>query len=404
MHHQRQRSTENWPEYRGPSLDSHSTAIGLPLEWSESKNVRWKTAIPGLAWSSPVVWGKQLWLTTADEKGHEQSVLCLDKSTGKVLFQQRLFLNERPQPISVDANTYASPSPVIEEGRVYLHFGTFGTTCLDTRSFKTLWTRRDLHCEHSVGPGSSPFLYKDRLILTFDGMDVQYLVALDTKTGKTLWNTPRGTDFGNAGGEQRKAFTTPYPLVRKGQTELVSVSARAACGYDPDSGKELWRISHPGYSNASRPLLADGLLLINTGFNTPELWALRVDRPTGPTPEDRVWRSNRGIPAMSSPTVVEGLLYFLSDSEFVTCLELASGKEVWRERIGGKHYASPLFAEGRLYLFSENGKTRVIKPGRAFTLLAENTLESGLHASPAVSGRSLFVRTLRHVYCLETRR
>jgi len=398
-----QKMGENWPDFRGPSGDSHSPSKDLPLEWSERKNVRWKTPLPGSGWSSPVVWGKQVWLTTADERGTEQRALCLDRETGKILKNLLVFANPTPQRITNDANGYASPSPVIEAGRVYVHFGTFGTACIDTKSFQILWMRRDLNCDHSVGPGSSPVLFEDKLILTFDGMDVQFLEGLDKKTGKTAWHTPRGTDLSDQGGEQKKAFSTPYLLTRKGKPEFVSTGARAFCGYDPRTGKELWRIPHRGYSNASRALAGQGLVFLNTGFNVPELWAARLDSLGGSTPAEIVWRYTRGMPTMSSPTLVEDLLYILSDSEFLTCLEATTGKEVWRERIGGRHYASPLYAAGRLYLFSDQGKTRVIQPGRTFTLLAESELESGCHASPAPVGRSLILRTRTHAYCLEER-
>lgn len=392
---------ENWPDFRGPHGDGYSDAKGLPTEWSETKNVRWKTALPEVGWSSPIIWDKQVWLTCATDDGREQSALCLDRTTGKLLQKLLLFRNERPQEFPRGNNTYASPSPVIERDRVYLHFGTFGTACIDTKRFTTLWTRRDLNCIHGQGPGSSPFLYENQLILTFDGMDVQYLVALDTKTGKTLWKTERNTVFTSTDGDLKKAFSTPYLLKRGGSSELVSVGARAFCGYAPRTGKELWRIPHPGFSNASRPVAGKGMLFLNTGFNRPELWAVRLPSAGGPTDADVIWRYTKGVPNLSSPILIDGLLYFVADSEVLTCLEAETGKEVYKERIGGRFYASPVYAEGLLYLFGENGKARVIKPGRTLVTVAQSELATGPHASPAVCGRSIFVRTSSHLYCLE---
>ncbi|MBB6052431.1 PQQ-binding-like beta-propeller repeat protein [Armatimonas rosea] len=395
---------ENWPDFRGPNGDGSSTARGLPTEWSETKNVRWKTPLPDTGWSSPVVWDNQVWLTAATDDGKEQFALCLDRATGKLLQKLLIFRNPAPQGFPRGNNTYASPSPVIEKGRVYVHFGTFGTACIDTSRFTVLWSRRDLNCQHGQGPGSSPFLLENKLILTYDGMDIQYLVALDTKTGKTLWKTDRNTPFGEIDGDLKKAFSTPYLLRRKGNTELVSVGARAFCAYAPQTGKELWRIPHPGFSNASRPVAGKGLLFLNTGFNRPELWAVRLpDDGSGPTERDVLWRYTKGVPNLSSPLLIDDLLYFVADSEVLTCLEATTGKEVYKERIGGRFYASPVSSEGLIYLFGESGKTRVIKPGRALTVVAQNELETGPHASPAACGRAFYVRTSSHLYCLERR-
>ena len=391
----------NWPDFRGHNGDGFSGATDLPNEWNEKKNVRWKTLVPELGWSSPVVWENQIWLTAATEDGKEQFALCFERTTGKLLQKILVFKNPSPQAFPRNNNTYASPSPVIEKGRVYVHFGTFGTACIDTRRFSILWTRRDLNCQHGQGPGSSPLLFQDKLILTYDGMDVQYVVALEAKTGTTLWNTQRNTRFSNNDGDLHKAYTTPYLLKRGSRQELVSVGASAACGYDPGTGKELWRIPHPGYSNASRPIAGNGLLFLNTGFNRPELWAVKLDRPDGPTPEDVVWRYTKGVPNLSSPLLVEDLLYFVADSEVLTCLEATTGKEVYKERIGGRFYASPVYAGGLIYLFNERGKAWIVKPGRTLTTVAQNELEMGSHASPALCGKALYVRTSTHLYCLE---
>lgn len=391
----------NWPDFRGPNGDGYSTATHTPTEWSETKNIRWKTPVPDIGWSSPVVWSNQVWLTSASDDGKEQFALCFDRATGKLLQKILVFQNSNPQTFPKSNNTYASPSPVIERDRVYVHFGTFGTACIDTRRFTILWKRRDLNCEHGQGPGSSPFLWQDTLILTYDGMNVQFLVALDAKTGKTLWTTPRNTPFGEIDGDLRKAFTTPFLLKRGNQQELVSVGARACCGYDLRTGRELWRIPHPGFSNASRPVAGKGMLFLNTGFNRPELWAIKLDRPSGPTAADVVWRYTKGVPNLSSPLFVNDLLYFVADSEVVTCLDASTGNEIFKERIGGRFYASPVYVGGLICLFDERGKSLLLKPGRTLAVVAQNELASGSHASPAVCGKSFFVRTSTHLYCLE---
>jgi len=184
----------DWPEFRGPRGDGHVSApgdtklIGLPLHWSETNNVKWKTEIPGKGWSTPVISGGQVWLTTATEDGHDYFAICVDAETGKVRFNEKVFHTDNPEPLGNGAsmNCYATPSPVIEPGRVYVHFGSAGTACLDTTTGKVLWKRNDLPCRHYRGASSSPVAFENLLILTFDGADLQYLAALDKKTGETV--------------------------------------------------------------------------------------------------------------------------------------------------------------------------------------------------------------------------
>ena len=394
------RADTNWPDYRGPSADGLSQAIGLPLTWSETQNVRWNTPIHGRGWSTPVIWGKQVWLTTATPDGHEMFVLCLDKETGKILLDKKLFTNAETDNIH-DVNSYASPSPVIEEGKVYVHFGKYGTACLDTHSFQTLWERLDLTCTHSVGPGSSPILYGNLLILTMDGTDVQFTVALNKQTGKNVWKTDRSVNMEPVAPERRKSFNTPMLVTVQGQTQMLSQSAQAGYAYDPKTGKELWKFQHNGYSNSSRMLVYGGLAYFNTGFDHSEIIAVRMDGKGDVTNTHVAWRYNRNVPSKPSALLVGDLLYLISDSGFATCVDAKTGAEVWKERIGGSYSASPLYAEGRIYCCSEDGKTLVLKPGRKYIVLAENRLKDGFMASPAVSDKALFLRTKTHLYRIE---
>ena len=250
---------DRWTEFRGPSGTGHSGSTGLPREWSETKNVAWKTRIHGRGWSSPVVLGKQVWLTTATPEGHELSVLALDRDDGRVLFDVKVFQVARPEDTR-QYNSFASPTPVIEEGRVYVHFGSYGTAALDTRTGKVLWERRDLPCNHWRGPGSSPILHGGLLIVHFDGYDVQYAVALDKKTGRTVWRADRTHDFGTDDGDQKKGYATPVVIEASGRSQLISPAAKAVLSLDPLTGRELWRVRHPQHSAAARPLFAHGLV------------------------------------------------------------------------------------------------------------------------------------------------
>src|SRR3989449_2129330 len=260
----------DWPEFRGPWGDGHVSApgdtkpIGLPLHWSETNNVKWKTEIPYRGWSTPVVIGDQIWLTTATEDGHDFFAISVDAKTGQIGFKEKVFHSDNPEPLGNGAsmNCYATPSPMLELGRVYVHFGSFGTACLDTSTGKVLWKRDDLRCRHYRGPASSLVSFENLLILTMDGVDVQYHVALDKKTGKTIWKTDRSVAWNDEDvqgqmakdGDMRKAHSTPLIVTAAGKAQMLSAGAKAAYAYDPRTGRELWKVQHPDYSVAPRPL------------------------------------------------------------------------------------------------------------------------------------------------------
>jgi outer membrane protein assembly factor BamB len=405
----------DWPEFRGPSGDGYVQArgatniIGLPLHWSETENVKWKTEIPYRGWSTPVVLGGQVWVTTATVEGHDFYAICVDAETGQIRFNEKLFHSDNPESLGNNVNAYATPSPVIEPGRVYIHFGSYGTACLDTQSAKVLWQRTDLRCRHYRGPSSSPILFHDMLILTMDGVDLQYLVALDKKTGRTIWKTDRSVDWNDADvpgqmardGDLRKAHSTPLLVDFDGKPQLLSAGAKAAYGYDPMNGKELWKVRYPAWSAAPRPVYDRGVGFFVTGHGQTELIAVRQGGHGDVTDKDVIWKVDSMVPKTASPILVDGLIYMVSDDGAVTCLEAATGKQVWRSRIGGTYAASPIYGDGRIYFFSQQGKTTVIQPGKSLDVVSTNSLPGGFMASPAVSGRSLFLRTRTDLYRIE---
>ncbi|MHC4844072.1 MAG: outer membrane protein assembly factor BamB family protein, partial [Planctomycetota bacterium] len=339
------------------------------------------------------------WMTTAGEKGEQMFAVCVSLNTGEVLHDIKIFDNENPPGIS-SMNSYASPSPLIEEGRVYVHFGTFGTACLDTTTSEVLWQRRDLNCDHEEGPGSSPVMFDELIILTLDGGDVQYLAALDKKTGETIWKTDRSTKWPKEN-DYRLAFGTPLIVDVKGKPQLVSTGSKAAMAYDPYTGRELWQVRYAGWSNSSRPIAENGIVFINTGFESPELWAVRLEGQGDVTDSHVVWKCDKKVPTIPSPLIIDGLIYMVSNDGVVSCLESETDKEVWRERIGGSFSSSPIYANGRIYFSNQNGKTTVIKAGRTFEVLAVNQLDDGFMASPAIVGNSLIMRTKTHLYRIE---
>jgi len=400
---------ENWTGYRGPGDQGHSDATKLPLRWSEKENVVWKTPITGKAWSSPVIWGDRIWLTTAPEEGTQLSVICVDKNSGKILFTRQLRYVPGPQYCH-PFNSYASPSPVVEEGRVYVTFGSPYTGCLDSKTGKVLWERTDLVCNHFRGPGSSPVIYKDLLILHYDGSDFQYVMAFDKQTGKTVWKTTRSVDFQDLDpetgkpkidGDYRKSFSTPLVVDVQGKPVLLSLGSMCLYAYEPETGKELCRAESPGsHSGSTRPVAGHGLVFTPIGY-TAEIWAVRPDGHGVVTNSHVVWRYERSSPRRSSPLLVGDWLFDVGGDGVAACLDAKTGKELWKQRLGGNFSASPLYANGKVYCFDEKGKTTVIEAGSKYRALAVNALDDGFMASPAVSGNALYLRTKSALYRIE---
>jgi outer membrane protein assembly factor BamB len=409
----------NWPEFRGPQGNGISTSTNLPLAWNEGKNVKWSTPIHGKGWSSPVIWGQQVWLTTATPDGHELFAVCIDRDTGKVIHDLKVFDVAKPQYCH-PFNSYASPTPAIEAGRIYVTFGAPGTACLDTQTDKVLWTRRDIECNHFRAAGSSPILYSNLFLLNFDGSDHQFVVALDKDTGRTLWQKQRSIDFQDLGpdgkpeqgGDYRKAFATCQIATFGEQPILLSQGSRALYAYDPASGAELWRVEErTGYSGATRPVTGHGLVFFPSGFASGQVLAVRPGKQgevldaKAPKPSGMqlqvVWKTNRNAPKKPSLSLMGDLLYAIEDNGVATCWEAMTGVTVWSERLGGHYSASPLGAGGCVYLFSEEGKTTVLAAGREFKKLAEDQLGDGFMASPAVSGEALFLRSRTQLYRIE---
>lgn len=403
---------DNWPQFRGPAGTGHSEARGLPLTWSERENVVWKTAIHDRGWSSPVIYGNQVWLTTASPDGRRLYALCIDKDSGRIIRDMPLFEVAEPQ-YAHPFNSYASPTPVIEDGRVYITFGSPGTACIDTANFKVLWQRRDIECNHFRGAGSSPIIFEDLLLMHFDGSDHQFVTALDKKTGRTVWQTKRSIDFQDlqpdgkpaADGDYRKGFATPHIIRVNGKHEMISLGSKAAYAYDPRTGRELWRVEERGQHSAStRPVFGHGMIFYPTGFAAGQLFAVRTGGNGLITDSHVAWKIKRGVPNKPSLLLIDDHIYMINDTGIASCIDAKTGELVWQQRIGGEYSASPVFADGKVWLFSEDGLTTVFRPGKTFEKLAENRLDEGFLASPAISGKSFFLRTRTHLYRIESKK
>lgn len=391
-----------WPQFRGPDGQGHGGAGPTPVTFGETEHVRWKTPLEGKGWSSPVVWRDQIWMTTALElEGGKESLraVCVDRGSGKIRHDVEVFSVDQPPRLNAK-NSYASPTGVLEEGRFYVHFGTMGTAALDTASGRVLWRNTELKLDHKEGPGSSPMLWGDLLVVHCDGMDVQFVVALDKGTGQPIWKQTRSGTF-DRDPDLRKAYSTPLVVPTPDGEQMVSVGADHVWSYRPHTGEELWRFDYKGFSNVPRPCTGNGLVYICTGYMKPELWAIRAEGAGIRDQSEIVWRFQEQVPAIPSPIVVEGNLFFVSNNGVATGLDGTTGQRLWRERLGGDFSASPVEVGGRIYFGNERGEVFVVEAAAEFRLLATNQLDSGLMASPAVVGREMYWRTETSLYRVE---
>lgn len=412
----------DWKQWRGPTGQGHANA-NLPTEWSETKNVKWRTPISGKGWSSPVIEGNQIWLTAAHETLASEAVkkerlkkdpsfkdhvllslvrlhaVCVDKRTGKLLHDLEILRKKDPQWVH-KLNSYASPSPVIEDGKLYCHFGAYGTICVDIKTAKVLWRNLDIYVNHENGPGSTPTLWKGLIIFHMDGSDKQFVVALDKSTGKEKWRTDR-TGKMNANPQLKKAYGTPLITMANGKPVLFSPGADWLYGYDPATGRELWKLAYGmlGFSVVPRPVAGHGMLFMSTSFMRSQLLAVRYEKTAQP---HIAWKYNRGVSKQPSPILVGDELYFIDDSGgLITCLNAHTGEAHWRERIGGNYSASPLHANGKIYFHSREGETTVLQAGKTFKVLNKNKLGGQHMASAAVDGDALILRTDKALYRIE---
>lgn len=400
-----QEKSPSWTHFRGSNLNGISEETNIPLSWNDSTNISWKTAIEGKGWSSPVVQGEQVWLTTATNMGMEMRAICLDFSTGNIIHNILLF-----QPDSLNRihaiNSYATPTPAIEEGKVYLHFGRYGTACVDSKSGNTLWERSDMQIEHIQGPGSSLLIYKDKLIVHLEGSDIQYIVALDKKSGETIWKTERPKElYDKLEPNDKKAYITPIIVNVKGRDLMISNGSAACIAYDPQTGKEVWRIVYGKDSTIAMPTESEGIIYFYVGLESDssgekisKLMAVNPDGTGNIEKSNVLWSVETPILQLLSPLVLDGLLYTIDSRSVLLCLDASDGTTIWSERLKGKFHSSPLYADGHIYFNSTRGYTYVIESGKELHIVSENKLDGEIWATPAITGGAILLRTSRYLY------
>jgi outer membrane protein assembly factor BamB len=399
--------TTNWTHFRGSNLDGIARESHIPVKWNDTLNILWKVPVQGKGWSSPVIWGDQIWLTTASPEGKEMKALCYSLKSGKEIFNIGLFRQDNIYT-KHDFNTYATPTPCIEQGFVYVHFGTTGTVCIKTKDGTIAWKRTDLNCEHVQGPASSPFIYKNMLILHIEGTDVQYIVALDKATGKTIWKTDRPKElYDKLKPIGKKAYITPIVVPVNGKDLLISNGSAVCIAYDILTGKEVWRIVQGEDSTISMPFSEDGIVYFYTSFVTPkegvqycELFAVDPSGKGDVTGTHIVWRFKEPILQLLTPVIKNGLIYTINTKNQLNCIDAKTGSVVYTRRMTARYNSSPICAGGYIYFTSVNGETTVIREGRKLDIAARNKLDGEIQATPAISGNKLIIRTSSQLYCI----
>lgn len=390
-------AAEDWPEFRGPTGQGIAAAKNVPLHWNASSNVVWKTAIPGEGWSSPVLVNGKIYLTAAvtDSTNTSLRALCVNAKDGVIQWNVEVF---QPDPEAAQVmhkkNSLASPTPIVRDGKIYVHFGHLGTAALDL-SGKILWRQAELKYSPMHGNGGSPALISDALVFSCDGETDPFLVALDAKTGAVRWKTARDSTA-----SRKFSFSTPLAIEVDGTTQIISPTSGFVAGYDPKDGREIWRVRYPeGFSIVARPVFAHGLLFISSSYMKPVLYAIKLAGAKGDATETHlVWKHDKGVPNTPSPLVVGDEIYFVSDSGIASCLDARTGNLHWSERLGGGFSASPVLAEGRLYFQNEEGVGTVLKAGKTFEVLAKNDLAERALASPAMADNTIFLRSKSHLW------
>ncbi len=395
----------NWTHFRGSNLNGIAMTDKIPLSWGDA-SVRWKTDIHGKGHSSPVVYDNQIWVTTATMDGKELYAVCVDYQTGKVLFDIKVFTLD--DVISKHGiNTYASPTPCIEKGFVYVHYGSLGTACISTSDGSAVWKRTDLKCNHVQGPGSSPVLYKNLLILHYEGTDVRYIIALDKSTGKQVWRTERPAEpYKPLAQIGKKAYITPLIINVKGRDLLISNGSAVCCAYDPLTGKEVWKVIGGAESTVPMPFAENGKIYFYTGSvdgpagTYTEMFAVDPDGKGDITGTNILWkkRDDQSHTQILTPVVKDGLIYTVTSRNILMCIDAATGKEIWSERLRADHNASPVSVNGNIWFFSIKGEVLAIKAGRKYEAIARNQMDSGIWATPAFLRNSVILRTEKYLY------
>lgn len=397
---------KNWTHFRGSNLNGIAATETIPLKWDDSV-IKWKTEIHDKGYSSPVVYNNQIWITTSKPDGKELYAVCIDYATGKTIYDIKVFTPEEVEG-KHNINTYASPTSSIEKGFVYVHYGSNGTACINTSNGAIVWKRTDFKCKHAQGPASSPVIYKNLLILHFDGVDVRYIVALDKSNGNLVWKTDRPSEpYEPLTKIGRKAYITPLIINVKGRDELISNGSAVCLAYEPKTGKEIWRVVGGAESTIAMPITEKGILywyvgymVDNAGAKYTELLAVNPSGSGDITGSNILWKKRAELSDNQAltPVIKDGLIYTITTRNIMMCIDAATGDEVWSEHVTSGYSSSPLYINGNIWFFSVKGDVLIVKAGRKYEVVAQNKMDSGIWATPAVLRNSMIIRTEKYLY------
>jgi outer membrane protein assembly factor BamB len=394
---------DDWPEFRGPNGQGIYGAKDLPLTWSKSEGVKWRTELPGNGWSSPIVVKGIVYVTaavsatekTAEKPDFDLMLMMIDVQSGKLLKSVKLFTQSGTESPGIHSkNSHASPTPIVDEDRLYLHFGHQGTACTDLQG-EILWSNKELGYPPVHGNGGSPVVVNKLLIFSRDGADISEVTALDKMTGRIVWKRERSVEA-----DKKFSFCTPLVIEAAGRKQLILPGSNVVQSLVPETGEEIWRLTYDGYSVIPRPIFADGLVFICTGYNRPSLLAIDPQGTGDVTATHLKWKSDDNIPHTPSLVASSGKIFMVSDKGIASGVETATGREIWKERIGGNFSASPLLVGDRMYMLSEEGDATILQIGEKPTELAKNKLTERCLASPAIVGNDLLIRSANALYRL----
>jgi outer membrane protein assembly factor BamB len=384
----------DWPQFRGPNSDGIAQGEVTPLEWSETKNVAWRVPVAGLGWSSPSIVGNRLFLTTAAPEGEGLSlrVEALDTQTGKSIWSTEVRRLEKAPPIH-KKNSHASPTPLVRDGAVFVHFGAQGMARLAADTGKIEWLCTDFDYPPMHGNGGSPVLHSGKLIVACDGSSKPFVVAIDAKTGQIAWRTPRSVEA-----RISHSFVTATVAIVDGEPQVLAPGPDHCAAYDIETGRELWRVKAPGWSVVPQPTIGHGLAIYNHDYDNPELMAVRLGGKGDITESHVAWRLKRGAPSTPSPVLVGEELFFVSDNGIASCINAKTGESHWTERLGGNYSASPIHVNGRILMLNETGLATWLAVGQKFEILGTNELPGRTLATPAFSRGAMYLRTDEFLY------
>jgi outer membrane protein assembly factor BamB len=384
-------AAENWPGWRGPTGMGISAEAKLPVEWSGTKNIRWKVELHGAGVSAPVVWGERVFLTASDGRLNDRlHVLCYHRKDGKRLWHSRFF-GTAPTDLFAPGGM-AVPTPVTDGKNLFTLFGTGDLICLDFAG-KPVWIR-SLAQEYGPfrnrwGMGASPILVGENLIVQVDHWSQSYVLCVDAKTGANRWKTDRDASVN---------WSSPLAVKFKDHEELIVLGTYRAMGYDLGTGSERWQVRGMGMQCIPSPIVEGNVLVAASGENT---MAIKLDGKSGDlTDKNVLWVSKKTPAYLPSPVLYKGRVYIAGDRGINTCLDVAKGTVLWKKRMGDQYYASPVAGDGKIYFPSKEGIVFVVKAGPKYELLAKNDVGEGIVASPAISTGQIFLRGEKHLFCI----